>query len=100
VTRPISSNSREIKRLARELNISIPYAWGLCECLWESPYWLGKPLIGDSLDMKLAAQWPGEERVFAAALLAAGLIEMVAPNQYVARDRHERGAHPDSKRRA
>lgn len=76
--RPTLFTSIKFRRLVHRLGVPVPHALGYLECLWSVAYECGEPAIGDALDVELAAQWPGEPGVLAAALTETGFIDDVA----------------------
>jgi hypothetical protein len=46
------------------LNMPRPYVRGLLESMWEVGWQNVSPVLGDSVDVELAAEWPGDAGVF------------------------------------
>src|SRR5688500_5704811 len=65
----------KFKRLVHTLGLPVPYALGLLECMWQCGYQSGSDLVGDKLDVELAAEWPGEGGKLFKALLDLGWID-------------------------
>ena len=89
MARPGFRQHPKLRRLAHLLNVALPYAWGLCECLWDTAYQSGNPFLGDSVDVELAAEYPGEPGTLTKALLAVNLIDETEPGNYQIHDLHE-----------
>lgn len=70
--RPTLLNHQKFKRLCAVLKIPKPHAVGYLELLWHSAYESGDPRIGDTLDVELACEWPGEPGQLAEALASCG----------------------------
>lgn len=58
----------KFRRLVKRLGIPAPYVLGLLETMWQVGYSQAWSLLGDPEDVELAAEWPGEEGVFFAAI--------------------------------
>ncbi|SRR5579871_5667051 len=86
MARPGFRQHQKLNRLSHILGLAIPYAWGLCECLWDVSYQNGNPVIGDSIDVELAAEWPGDRGKLTEALLAVRLIDEIEPGVYAIHD--------------
>ena len=71
MARPGLTRHRKFLRLARALG-NVPLALGCLELIWEKCYESGDPYLGDSVDVELAAQWPGDRGALFNALLTAG----------------------------
>lgn len=81
MARPGFHNHAKFRRLVHLLSVDEAQALGHVEFLWTVAYENGEPIIGDAIDVELAARWRGDPGKLAAALLAcggagrAGLIE-------------------------
>lgn len=73
----------KFKRLVRRLELPVPYVVGLLECLWQCGYATGSPLIGDCVDVELAAEWPGPSGVLFDALLAERWIDHIGGRYWI-----------------
>ncbi len=65
----------KFRRLVYLLGIPQPYVAGLLEFLWKVAYENGDPVIGDAVDVELAAQWPGEQEAFCRAAIEVGFLD-------------------------
>lgn len=65
----------KFKRLVRRLALPAPYVLGHLEYLWRVGCSTGNPVIGDDLDIELAAEWQGESGVLAAALVEERFVD-------------------------
>lgn len=89
MARPGFTAHRKFGRLVHLLGMPEPYVLGHLEFLWASSYENGEPVIGDSVDVELAAKWIGEPGKLTRALLEcggadrAGLIEPVEGHEDV-----------------
>jgi hypothetical protein len=70
--RPGLQKHPKFRRLVHTLKLPTPYALGLLECLWDTAYERGDARVGDSIDVELAAQWPGDPGTLCEALLKCG----------------------------
>ena len=77
MARPTLFTSVKFRRLVYILKVPTPHAVGYLECLWAIAYECGQPIIGDTVDVELAAQWPGEPGQLCEALAAVGLLDAV-----------------------
>ncbi len=62
------------------------HAVGYLTCLWDSCYATGEPLVGDSLDVELAACFPGEPGTLTKALVDCRFIDEVSPGRFAVHD--------------
>src|SRR5689334_11616671 len=72
MARPGLQKHPKFRRLVHTLQLPVPYVVGLLECLWDVAYECGDPILGDVIDVELAAQWPGDPGTFCEALLMCG----------------------------
>lgn len=72
MARPGLEKHPKFRRLMHMLGERKSHVRGYLECLWETAYETGNPVIGDEVDVELAADWPGEPGKLAAALLNCG----------------------------
>lgn len=63
-----------------------PHVLGHLEFLWRVGYSLGSPLIGDSTDVEIAAEWTGRPNALTQALLQTTLIDEIDDGQYEIHD--------------
>jgi len=69
------TDNKKFRRLVRILGIPEPYVLGLVEFMWNVGYQDTNPVLGSSIDVELAAKWPGEVGHFTSACVEAGLLE-------------------------
>ncbi len=72
--RPGLSQNKKFRRLALEVK-SAATARGHLELMWDSAYEAGDEVLGDSLDVELAAGWAGEPGVLTSLLTRTGFID-------------------------
>lgn len=72
MARPGLDKHPKFRRLMHMLGERKSHVRGYLECLWETAYETGNPVIGDDVDIELAADWPGEPGKLATALLTCG----------------------------
>jgi hypothetical protein len=87
----------KFRRLAHTLKLPTPYVLGLLECLWQTGYQSGSDFIGDSTDVELCSEWPGEPGVLTSALLACGWIDE-ADGKYCIHDLYDHAPEYAKKR--
>jgi hypothetical protein len=75
VARPCLRNNPKFKRLKFALNLPAPYVLGLLEFVWAVGYETGNPIVGDALDVELAAEWTGPKGTLCAALVECGFLD-------------------------
>jgi hypothetical protein len=66
--RPTLFDHPKFHRLVHLLGIPEPHVLGHLEYLWRVGYSSGEPVIGDELDVEIAAKWCGERGAFVRAL--------------------------------
>lgn len=76
MAKPGFRNHPKFKRLCHILDVPEPHALGYCELIWETGYACGNSRIGDSVDVELAAQWPGAKGALAQALADVRLLDV------------------------
>lgn len=82
-------NHPKFRRLVAALGIPEAHVLGHVEMMWEVCYESGNPVLGDDVDVELAAGWGGEPGALCTALVAcggktrAGLIEETSPGSGV-----------------
>lgn len=86
MARPGLSDNPKFRRLVHLLGEPVPHVRGYLECMWEVGYQSGNPLIGDALDVELAAQFPGTPGKLFAALLDSRFIDCVGESKYAIHD--------------
>ena len=74
MARPSLVRHRKFRRALNALRIPRAHLLGHLEILWHSAYEVGHDLVGDALDVELAAEWEGERGAFARALTEAGFL--------------------------
>lgn len=72
--RPGLSQNKKFRRLALEVKSSAA-ARGHLELMWDSAYEAGDEVLGDSLDVELAAGWHGEPGVLTSLLVRTGFLD-------------------------
>ncbi len=65
----------KFRRLVRLLGVSEAAARGHLELLWETAYQNGEEVIGDVIDVELAARWGGDHGALCDALMLAGGVD-------------------------
>jgi hypothetical protein len=65
--RPTLFDHPKFHRLVYILKIPEPQVLGLLEYMWRVGYASGNPVIGDAIDVEIAAKWRGEPGLFAGA---------------------------------
>src|SRR5262245_13626516 len=83
MARPGFRQHPKFRRLRHILQEPEPHVLGYCECLWSVAYECGNDLIGDEIDVEIAAGWPGERGKLCAALKACRLIDEVDGRYHV-----------------
>lgn len=92
MARPTLPNHRKFKRLVQMLDIPAAYVRGHLELLWDSCYESGDELLGDAMDVELAAGWKGQSGELATALLGCGgaglpgFLELDASGRFIVHD--------------
>ena len=82
-------NHPKFRRLVALLRMPEAYVLGHVEMMWEVAYEAGNAVLGDSLDVELAAGWVGDEGALTRGLMTcggstrAGLIEETEPGSGV-----------------
>lgn len=72
MARPTLYTHRKFKRLSVLLGMPEPHILGHLEYLWRRAYESGDPVIGDALDVEIAAGGAGERGKFTSALVECG----------------------------
>ena len=72
MARPGFRNHPKFRRLTKLLQLPGPHVLGHCEYLWSVAYESGNAVIGDAMDVELAAGWEGEDGRLCRALLDCG----------------------------
>jgi hypothetical protein len=86
MARPGLLTHPKFRRLVHVLGVPVPHALGYLECLWGVCYERGDPLLGDSLDVELAAQWPGDKGKLFEALCECRFIDQMDQDRYQVHD--------------
>ena len=73
--RPDLYDHPKFNRLCFILKMPRPHVLGHLEFLWRVGYASGNPVIGDSLDVEIAAEWTGDVGALTKALLEVKLID-------------------------
>ena len=76
----------KFRRLLHLLQEPAPHVRGYLEYLWEVGYEAGNPVIGDALDIELAAEYPGEPGKLCKALLDCRLIDRLEDGRFQIHD--------------
>ncbi len=77
MARPGICKNVKFKRLVKTLDLPRPYVLGLLEVLWSVAYESGRPIIGNSEDIEIAAEWPGNPGEFFGAMRDGRWIDSV-----------------------
>lgn len=97
-TRPIAGMPRptlfdhpKFHRLVHMLQMPEPHVLGHLEYLWRVGYSSGNPIVGDALDVEIAAKWTGASGHFVAALAddTVRLLDVLDDGRYQIHDLHE-----------
>jgi hypothetical protein len=72
MARPGLFNNSKFRRVLMTLREPRAHVRGYLECLWDFAYETGDPVVGDAVDVELAAEFPGEQGRLFDALLSAG----------------------------
>lgn len=86
MARPGLKVDPKFRRLVFLLKEAVPHVLGYLECLWSVAYESGDPLIGDKIDIELAAEWPGEAGKLCQALLDCRFIDESEPGRFSIHD--------------
>lgn len=89
MARPTLFAHPKFRRLVFLLGQPEPLVLGCLEFLWHVAYESGEAVIGDTLDVELAAKWPGERGVFCKALLDVRFIDEIEPGRYTIHDLYD-----------
>jgi hypothetical protein len=79
--RPTLFDHPKFHRLVYILGLPEPHVLGHLEFLWRVGYASGNPVVGDELDVELAAKWSGERGALAAALEQVRFIDRLEDGQ-------------------
>ena len=71
-----TTQCRKFKKALRTLGIPGPHLLGHLEYLWQSAHLEGNPVFADADDVEIAAEWSGEPRTLATALIDAGWLDL------------------------
>jgi hypothetical protein len=88
-------NHPKFKRLVHTLNLPATQVYGILEFIWSVAYESGDEIIGEAIDIKLAADWTGEAETLCDALLncggkgQAGFIEVGTDGRYQIHDLYD-----------
>lgn len=72
----------KFRRLVHILGVPEAHAVGYLECLWMVAYENGDPVVGDALDVELAAGWPGERGALCRALVEVRFLDVLDEGRY------------------
>jgi hypothetical protein len=86
MARPGLTIHPKFRRLVHVLQEPVPHVVGYLECLWMVGYENGEALVGDALDVELAAQYPGERGNLFRALLDCRWIDDLGNGKYAIHD--------------
>lgn len=89
MAKPELRDHRKFLKLKRLLGAPTPHVMGYLECLWLRGYQTGNPVVGDSLDVESAAEYPGEIGTFTKAALDAGFLDLGEDGRYSIHDLFE-----------
>ena len=87
--RPGLTKHPKFRRLAKMLKCPLSHARGYLEMMWDVTYEQGNPVIGDAMDIEMAAEYKGDAWKLFKALIecggpgAAGFIEQCPSNPLV-----------------
>ena len=70
-----TTQCRKFKRALRELSIPGPHLLGYLEYIWQSANLEGNPVFADMDEVEAAAEWSGEPRTLATALIDTGWLD-------------------------
>lgn len=86
--RPTLFDHPKFQRLVHILGLPPPHVLGHLEYLWRVGYASGNPVIGDDLDVELAAMWHGERGVLVRALVdpRVQLLDQLDDERYAIHD--------------
>jgi hypothetical protein len=86
MARPCLKQNPKFRRLRHCLEEPVPHVIGYLECMWMVGYESGDPVLGDHLDVELAAEYPGERGKLFRALLECRLIDDLGDGRYAIHD--------------
>lgn len=86
--KPTLFDHPKFHRLVHILELPEPYVLGHLEFLWRVGYSSGNPMVGDALDIEIAAKWAGERGKLSAALVAVGFVDE-RDGKFLIHDLHE-----------
>lgn len=86
MAKPGLSQHPKFRRLVHLLQEPAAHVRGYLECMWEVCYQEGNPLLGDSVDVELAAGYPGKPGRLTEALLAVRFIDETEAGRYEVHD--------------
>ncbi len=89
MARPGLLQHPKFRRLVHTMREPVPHILGYLECLWQVAYECGQAVIGDAVDVELAAQFPGEPGKLTAALVGCGLIDTLEGGRYQVHDLYD-----------
>src|SRR5438309_1928780 len=73
--RPTLFDHPKFQRLVFDLRMPEPHVLGHLEYLWRVGHQSGNPVIGDEIDVEIAAKWVGDGGVLAKALVEVHLLD-------------------------
>lgn len=88
MARPGLTRHPKFRRLQHELKIGRALAWGTLECIWEPAYESGNPVIGEEVDVELAAEWQGPSGELCKALVKCGFLDAIEDGKFAIHDLH------------
>jgi hypothetical protein len=75
VPRPTLYDHPKFQRLVHLLALPEPHVLGHLEFLWRVGYSSGNPVVGDEIDVELAAKWTGERGAFVKAMVSVRMLD-------------------------
>jgi hypothetical protein len=86
MARPGLRQHPKFRRLVHTLQEPAPHVLGYLEFIWSVGYEAGNPLLGDAVDVELAAEYPGTRGKLCKALLDVRLIDQLGDGRYAIHD--------------
>jgi len=76
----------KFRRLVHVLHEPVPHVHGYLECMWLVAYENGEAMLGDSVDVELAAQYPGSSGKLTQSLTECGFLDALPDGKYAVHD--------------
>jgi hypothetical protein len=86
MARPTLYDHPKFMRLVHELGMPAPHVLGHLEYLWRVGYSSGNPVVGDSVDVELAAMWTGEPGQLTKVLTQVRFMDKLPDGKYQIHD--------------